>query len=51
MKYAWKTCKKGKHFIDNQEFIKVWESEEQQSIIFLKGSRKMKLEELIPHIK
>ncbi len=51
MKYAWKTCKKGKHFIDNQEFIKVWESEEQQSIIFLKGSRKMKLEELIPYIK
>lgn len=51
MKYAWKKYKGGKHFSNNQEFLKEWKQEEQKSVILLKGSRKMKLEELIPYIK
>lgn len=53
MKYAWKKCKTGKHFKDNQEWSLYWglkENVEQQSIILLKGSRRMKLEELVPYI-
>ncbi len=51
MKYAWKKYKGGKHYFDNQEFLKEWKQGEQKSIILLKGSRKMKLEELIPYIE
>lgn len=53
MKYAYKKCKKGKYFKNNSEWSLYWglkENIEQHSIILLKGSRRMKLEELIPYI-
>lgn len=53
MKYAWKKCKKGKYFENREDWIPYWglkELQEKHNIILLKGSRKMKLEELIPYI-
>lgn len=53
MKEAWKTCKRGMHFRSNEEWILYWslkKTDVKKSIILLKGSRKMKLEELISYL-
>ncbi|MCI8446648.1 MAG: UDP-N-acetylmuramoyl-tripeptide--D-alanyl-D-alanine ligase [Bacilli bacterium] len=54
MKYAWEKCKDGMYFENNQEWITYWQKKKdikKNSIILLKGSRRMKLEELIPFIE
>ena len=54
MKFAWEKCKDGMYFENNQEWITYWQKKKdikKNSIILLKGSRRMKLEELIPFIE
>lgn len=54
MKYAYQTYHMGKHFNNVAEWILYWKNQNMEtlhSIILLKGSRKMRLEECIPFLK
>lgn len=51
MKYAWQKAKKGIYFENTEMFIKHLNKNNQNSLIFLKGSRKMQLEKIIPYLK
>ena len=52
MKEAYKKYHHGKYFLNKQEWIPYWQlkgTSFKESVILLKGSRKMKLEDLIPY--
>lgn len=51
MKYAYKKSKRGIYFESAEEFLKNWENNFHNNIVFLKGSRKMQLEKIIPYLK
>lgn len=50
MKYTWKKCKKSHYYLTREDWILNYKPQTEHSIILLKGSRKMGLEELIPYI-
>lgn len=51
MKYAYKKSKQGIYFESTENFLKNWENNFHNNIVFLKGSRKMQLEKIIPYLK